>query len=159
MTIVCCSGWWLDKLAELGTMFSNLRSRHCHSHQNMLKSRTFLWGRPLRRRRHTSVWMWRRTLHDRRSYHRSANYRPTRAHYARRWEAFMVLEINSRVFFFIVTVCGLWLLQTLSVCVCVCLYVNLSRFYGLYLAYYESDFDQTWWKCWNFGLINCFKIS
>ena len=72
---------------------------------------------------------------------------------------FIVLEINSRVFFFIVTVCGLWLLQTLSVCVCVCLYVNLSRFYGLYLAYYESDFDQTWWKCWNFGLINCFKIS
>ena len=37
------------------------------------------------------------------------------------------------------------LLQTLSLCVClsVCGCVCLSRFYGLYLAYYGSDFDQT----------------
>ena len=32
------------------------------------------------------------------------------------------------------------LLQTLSVCLSVC----LSRFYGIYLAYYGSNFDQTW---------------
>ena len=38
---------------------------------------------------------------------------------------------------------------------CVC----LSRFYGLYLAYYGLDLDQTWWKCWNFGSIDCIKIS
>ena len=29
----------------------------------------------------------------------------------------------------------------ISACVC------LSCFYGLYLAYYGSDFDQSWWKC------------
>ena len=32
-------------------------------------------------------------------------------------------------------------------------------FYGLYLAYYGSDVDQTWWKCWNFNPIDCIKIS
>ena len=41
---------------------------------------------------------------------------------------------------FIVTVSTNYLCVCLSVCVCVC----LSRFYGLYLACYESDFDQSW---------------
>ena len=61
----------------------------------------------------------------------------------------------------LVTVCGLWLLQTLSLCVSlsVCTCVCLSRFYRLHLATYGSDFDQTWWKCWNFGSIDCIKIS
>ena len=44
---------------------------------------------------------------------------------------------------FIVTVCGLWLLLNF-ICVSKCVSVCLSRFYGLYLAYYGSDFDQTW---------------
>ena len=42
---------------------------------------------------------------------------------------------------------------------CVCLSVCLSRFYGLYLGYYGSDFDETWWKCWNLDPIDCIKIS
>ena len=38
--------------------------------------------------------------------------------------------------------------------------VCLSRFYGLYLAYYMCwIFDHIWWKCWNFGPIDCIKIS
>ena len=45
----------------------------------------------------------------------------------------------------------------ISVCVSVCQSMWLSHFYGLYLTYYGSDFDQTWWKCWNFGLIDCIK--
>ena len=40
--------------------------------------------------------------------------------------------------------------HTNLICVCVC----LSRFYGLYLPCYGSDFDQIWLKCWNFSLIN-----
>ena len=57
--------------------------------------------------------------------------------------------------------CGssqLYLSVCLCVCVSVCLCVCLSRFYGLYLGYYELDFDQTWWECWNFGPIDCVKI-
>ena len=30
---------------------------------------------------------------------------------------------------------------------------------GLYLTYYESDFDETWWKSLNLGPINCIEIS
>ena len=52
----------------------------------------------------------------------------------------------------------LWLLPTLSVSLCVCVSVCLSRFYGLYLGYYGLDFDQTWWECWNLGPIDCVKI-
>ena len=54
---------------------------------------------------------------------------------------------------------------SMCVCVCVCIYmcvclfVSLSRIYGLYLAYYESDFDQTWCKCWNFDPIDRTKIA
>ena len=36
---------------------------------------------------------------------------------------------------------SLWTVATINfICVCVC----LSRFYGLYLGYYGSDFDQSW---------------
>ena len=28
-----------------------------------------------------------------------------------------------------------------------------------YLGNYELDFDETWWKCWNVGSIDCIKIS
>ena len=47
----------------------------------------------------------------------------------------------------------LWLIQSLSVC----LFVSLPRFRfnGLYLCYDDSDFDETSWKCWNLGLIDC----
>ena len=44
--------------------------------------------------------------------------------------------------------CGsykLYLCVCLSLCVCMCLCVCLSRFYGLYLGYYGSDFNQTWY--------------
>ena len=27
----------------------------------------------------------------------------------------------------------------------------LSLLNGFYLSYYELDFDETWWKCWNLG--------
>ena len=47
---------------------------------------------------------------------------------------------------FIVTVCGDCGSCKLYLCVCVyvCLSVCLSRFYGVYLTYYASDFDHTW---------------
>ena len=38
----------------------------------------------------------------------------------------------------------LYLCVCLCVCLSVCLPVCLSHFYGLYLAYYESDFDKTY---------------
>ena len=45
---------------------------------------------------------------------------------------------------------SLWTVApTNFICVCVCLVCHLSCFYPLYLAYYGSDFDQSWWKCWN----------
>ena len=50
-------------------------------------------------------------------------------------------------------------LKILSVCVCVCLPVCLSRFYGLCLGYYRSDFEQPWWKCLNLEPIDCTTIS
>ena len=46
-----------------------------------------------------------------------------------------------------------------SVSVFVYVSVCLSCVYSLYLAYNRLDFDQTWWKCWNFGPIDCIKIS
>ena len=46
---------------------------------------------------------------------------------------------------------------SLSLCVCVCMCV--SNFYGWYLNYYESNFDEILWKCWIIGLIDCSKIS
>ena len=45
----------------------------------------------------------------------------------------------------------LWLLFYLS--------VRLSRFYGFYLGYYGSYFDETWRKCWNLRPIDSIKIS
>ena len=63
--------------------------------------------------------------------------------------SFLLLRLISRL---------LWVYK-LYLCVCVsflllrlisrllwvdCVYVCLSRFYGLYLAYYGSNFDQTW---------------
>ena len=30
---------------------------------------------------------------------------------------------------------------------------------SLHLRNYELDFDETWWKCWNLGQINCSKLS
>ena len=48
-----------------------------------------------------------------------------------------------------VTVLGLWLFQTLYVCVCV--------FYSLYLNYFGSDFDETLWKYWKLGSIDLHK--
>ena len=45
------------------------------------------------------------------------------------------------------------LLQTLAVCASLC--VCLSSFYGLHINYYGSDFDETWWKCWNLDPIDC----
>ena len=54
------------------------------------------------------------------------------------------------------------LYSTIYICVCVCVYLSisvwLSRFYGLYLGYYGSEFDETWWNCWNLGPIDCTKI-
>ena len=38
-------------------------------------------------------------------------------------------------------------------CVCV------SRFYDLNLDFYRSDFDETWWKCWNIAPIDCIKFQ
>ena len=36
----------------------------------------------------------------------------------------------------------------------------VPRYNGLYTGYYESDFDETRWKCWNLGPINdCMRIS
>ena len=43
----------------------------------------------------------------------------------------------------------------LSVSISVC----LSRFIGLYISNYASDFDKAWWKCWNLGLVDCVRIS
>ena len=55
---------------------------------------------------------------------------------------------------------GLWLLQTLSVCVCVCVCLSVCvSVLLLRLIYRLLDFNQTWWKCWNFGPIDCIKIS
>ena len=45
----------------------------------------------------------------------------------------------SPAHFFIITVYGLWLLQTLSVCLSVCVCVCPA-----FTACYGSDFDQTW---------------
>ena len=55
---------------------------------------------------------------------------------------------------------SLWTVApTNFISLCVCLYVCLSRFYGLYFMYYRLDFDQTWWKCWNLGPINSIKMT
>ena len=45
------------------------------------------------------------------------------------------------------------------VCPSLCLSVCLSCYQSLYLGNYELDFDETWWKCWKLGLIDCIKIS
>ena len=59
---------------------------------------------------------------------------------------------------FIVTV-FLWLQKRLSVTLSVCLFVCLSCYQSLYLSNYELDLNETWWKCWNLGPIDCIKIS
>ena len=46
--------------------------------------------------------------------------------------------------------------------ICLCVYLTYClfvRFYGSHLFYCRSDFDETWWKCWRLGLINCTKFS
>ena len=46
----------------------------------------------------------------------------------------------------------------LSLCLSVPPFVCLSCYQSLYLGNYELDFDETWWKCWNLGPIDCIKI-
>ena len=59
-----------------------------------------------------------------------------------------IVDLNS---FYIITLTqiqiyrrSLWTVAPTNLSVCVCVSVSLSRFYGLYLACYESGFDQTW---------------
>ena len=48
----------------------------------------------------------------------------------------------------------------LSLCPFVCLSLCLSvLLLSLYLGNYKFDFDETWWKSWNLGPIDCIKIS
>ena len=37
--------------------------------------------------------------------------------------------------------------------------ICLSCYQSLYLGNYELDLNETWWKCWNLGPIDCIKIS
>ena len=43
--------------------------------------------------------------------------------------------------------CGFSKIFYLRVCLCSCPALG-----GLYLGYYGSGFDETWWKYWNLGL-------
>ena len=52
---------------------------------------------------------------------------------------------------------SLWLPETF-ICLSVCLPVLLSRIYGSFLDYYGSNFDETWWKCWDLCTIDCNEI-
>ena len=49
----------------------------------------------------------------------------------------------------------------LSVCAFVYLSDCLSRSYGMYLGYFEFDYDEIWWKCWNLDPypIDCIRMS
>ena len=57
------------------------------------------------------------------------------------------LKVMGIIFYSLFNRHSLWTVApTNFICLSVCLSVCLSRFYSLYLAYYWSDFDQTWWK-------------